>query len=251
MQSVQGLTPNYVFVIPSFLKTRGHVGDRITGEKIHGFILKCSFEFDSFVSSSLIVMYSKCEKVEDARKVFDGMTVKDTGAANEALGLVETMKLMGLKPNVKGDQGMVFEIFRLMIADGVEPDVKFRNKEAFDTFKQMLSHGCCPTSATISTLLPACATAARVRRGICLVGCQRRTPYVTWNSIIFGFVNHGYCEEAIELFNQMEKERAAKLDHLTFTAALTACSHVGDIELGQKLFKIMQEKYSIEPPLEH
>lgn len=45
------------------------------------------------------------------------------------------MKLMGLKPNVvtwnslisgflqKGDQGMVFEIFRLMIADGVEPDV--------------------------------------------------------------------------------------------------------------------------------
>ncbi|KAL5130167.1 Pentatricopeptide repeat-containing protein [Glycine soja] len=236
MQSVQGLTPNYVFVIPSFLKTRGHVGDRITGEKIHGFILKCSFEFDSFVSSSLIVMYSKCEKVEDARK----------GAANEALGLVETMKLMGLKPNVvtwnslisgflqKGDQGM-----------------KFRNKEAFDTFKQMLSHGCCPTSATISTLLPACATAARVRRGICLVGCQRRTPYVTWNSIIFGFVNHGYCEEAIELFNQMEKERAAKLDHLTFTAALTACSHVGDIELGQKLFKIMQEKYSIELPLEH
>ncbi|KAG4979677.1 hypothetical protein JHK84_033264 [Glycine max] len=169
-------------------------------------------------ATSLIVMYSKCEKVEDARK----------GAANEALGLVETMKLMGLKPNVK-----------------------FRNKEAFDTFKQMLSHGCCPTSATISTLLPACATAARVRRGICLVGCQRRTPYVTWNSIIFGFVNHGYCEEAIELFNQMEKERAAKLDHLTFTAALTACSHVGDIELGQKLFKIMQEKYSIEPPLEH
>ncbi|KAL2592193.1 hypothetical protein AAZV13_12G054900 [Glycine max] len=90
-----------------------------------------------------------------------------------------------------------------------------------------------------------------LKRGICLVGCQRRTPYVTWNSIIFGFVNHGYCEEAIELFNQMEKERAAKLDHLTFTAALTACSHVGDIELGQKLFKIMQEKYSIEPPLEH
>lgn len=100
------------------------------------------------MSSSLIVMYSKCEKVEDARKVFDGMTVKDTvalnavvagyvqqGAANEALGLVESMKLMGLKPNVvtwnslisgflqKGDQGMVFEIFRLMIADGVEPDV--------------------------------------------------------------------------------------------------------------------------------
>ena len=323
MQAVQGLTPNYVFVIPSVLKACGHVGDRITGEKIHGFILKCSFELDSFVSSSLIVMYSKCAKVEDARKVFDGMTVKDTvalnavvagyvqqGAANEALGLVESMKLMGLKPNVvtwnslisgfsqKGDQGRVSEIFRLMIADGVEPDVvswtsvisgfvqNFRNKEAFDTFKQMLSHGFHPTSATISALLPACATAARVSvgreiHGYALVTGVEGDIYVrsalvdmyakcgfisearnlfsrmpekntvTWNSIIFGFANHGYCEEAIELFNQMEKEGVAKLDHLTFTAALTACSHVGDFELGQRLFKIMQEKYSIEPRLEH
>lgn len=323
MRTMQGLTPNYVFVIPSVLKACGHVGDRITGEKIHGFILKCSFELDSFVVSSLIVMYSKCAKVEDARKVFDGMTLKDTvalnavvagyvqqGAANEALGLVESMKLMGLKPNVvtwnslisgfsqKGDQGMVSEIFRLMIVDGLEPDVvswtsvlsgfvqNFRNKEAFDTFKQMLSHGFCPTSATISTLLPACATAARVRigkeiHGYALVTGVEGDIYVrsalvdmyakcgfisearrlfsrmpekntvTWNSIIFGFANHGFCEEAIELFNQMEKEGEAKLDHLTFTAVLTACSHVGDIELGQKLFKIMQENYDIEPRLEH
>ncbi|KAL2328776.1 hypothetical protein Fmac_022203 [Flemingia macrophylla] len=323
MRTVQGLTPNSAFVIPSVLKACGHVGDQITGEKIHGFILKCSFELDSFVSSSLIVMYSKCSKLDDARKVFDGMSVKDTvalnavvagyvqqGAANEALGLVESVKLMGLKPNVvtwnslisgfsqKGDQGMVSEIFRLMLADGLEPDVvswtsvisgyvqNFRNKEAFDTFKQVLSHGFCPTSATISTLLPACATAARVRigreiHGYALVTGVEEDIYVrsalvdmyakcgfiseatslfsrmaekntvTWNSIIFGFANHGYCQEAIELFNQMEKEGSAKLDHLTFTAALTACSHDGDIELGQRLFKIMHEKYGIEPRLEH
>ncbi|ESW04036.1 hypothetical protein PHAVU_011G062000 [Phaseolus vulgaris] len=323
MQAVQGLTPNYVFVIPSVLKACGHVGDRITGEKMHGLILKCSFELDSFVSSALIVMYSKCAKVEDARKVFDGMVVKDTvslnavvtgyvqqGAANEALSLVESMKLMGLKSNVvtwnslisgfsqKGDQGMVSEIFRSMIADGLEPDVvswtsvisglvqNFRNNEAFDAFKQMLSHGFCPTSATISTLLPACATAARVKigreiHGYALVTGVEGDIYVrsalvdmyakcgfiseaknlfsrmaekntvTWNSIIFGFANHGYCKEAIELFNQMEKEGVAKLGHLTFTAALTACSHVGDIELGQSLFKTMHEKHGIEPRLEH
>lgn len=255
--------------------------------------------------------------------VFDGMAVKDLvalnavvsgyaqqGLPNEAMGLVESMKLMGLKPNVvtwnalisgfaqKGDKAMVYAIFRLMIEDGVEPDVvswtsvisgfvqNFRNDEAFDTFKQMLRHGFCPTSATISALLPACATAARVRVGkeihgyALVIGVEEdvyvrsalvdmyakcgfiseaRTLFhkipekntVAWNSIIFGYANHGYCEEAIELFNQMEMEGAAKLDHLTFTAALTACSHAGDIELGQRMFRIMQEKYCIEPRLEH
>lgn len=275
------------------------------------------------MSSALIVMYSKCARVEDARKVFDGMAVKDLvalnavvsgyaqqGLPNEAMGLVESMKLMGLKPNVvtwnalisgfaqKGDKAMVYAIFRLMIEDGVEPDVvswtsvisgfvqNFRNDEAFDTFKQMLRHGFCPTSATISALLPACATAARVRVGkeihgyALVIGVEEdvyvrsalvdmyakcgfiseaRTLFhkipekntVAWNSIIFGYANHGYCEEALELFNQMEMEGAAKLDHLTFTAALTACSHAGDIELGQRMFRIMQEKYCIEPRLEH
>ncbi|CAK8576091.1 unnamed protein product [Lathyrus sativus] len=323
MQTVPGSKPNSVFVIPSVLKACGQIGYRIYGEQIHGLILKCSFEIDAFVSSALIVMYSNCAKVEDARKVFDGMDMKDLvslnavvsgyaqqGLPNEALGLVENMKLMGVNPNVvtwnalifgfaqKCNRAMVSQIFRLMIEDGVEPDVvswtsvvsgfvqNFRNEEAFDMFKQMLHHGFCPTSATISALLPACATAARVRFGkeihgyALVIGVEEdvyvrsalvdmyakcgfiseaRTLFykipekntVTMNSMIFGYANHGYCEEAIELFNRMEMEGVTKLDHLTFTAALTVCSHIGDIELGQRLFKIMQEKYCIQPRLEH
>ncbi|KAJ6424911.1 hypothetical protein OIU84_025646 [Salix udensis] len=68
-------------------------------------------------------------------------------------------------------------MFELMVSNGVEPDViswtsvisglvqNFRNEAAFDTFKQMLGRGFLPTSATISTVLAACATVANVRRG--------------------------------------------------------------------------------------
>ncbi|XP_015874009.1 pentatricopeptide repeat-containing protein At5g59600 [Ziziphus jujuba] len=162
----------------------------------------------------------------------------------------------------------------------------FRNHEAFDTFKKMLNHGFRPTSATISSLLPACAAAANVRRGkeihgyalvigveddvfvrSALVDMYTKCGFiyegktlfcrmsekntVTWNSMIFGYANHGYCNEAIELFNLMRKEDEKKLDHLTFTAVLTACSHAGMIELGQSLFQLMQETYRIIPRLEH
>ncbi|KAF7824689.1 pentatricopeptide repeat-containing protein [Senna tora] len=318
----EGLKPN-VFVIPSILKACGHLCNLRTGEKIHGIILKCSFQLDAFVSSALIDMYSKCTRIEKARRVFDEMLVKDLvsvnaivsgyaqqGLAKDALMVVESMRALGIKPNVvtwnslisgfsqKGDPAMGSKLFKMMIADGVQPDViswtsvisglvqNFRCEEAFDVFKQMLDDGFCPTSATISTLLPACASAAKVRRGrelhsyALVIGVgediyvrsamvdmyskcgfiyEARTIFhqmpvkntVTFNSMIFGYANHGYCDEAIELFRVMEKESRGKLDHLTFTAVLTACCHAGDIELGQSLFKIMQERYKIEPRLEH
>ncbi|KAF3501541.1 hypothetical protein F2Q69_00044200 [Brassica cretica] len=73
---------------------------------------------------------------------------------------------------------------------------------------------------------------------------------VTFNSMIFCYANHGLSEKAVELFEQMEAT-GERLDHLTFTAILTACSHGGLTDLGQKLFLLMQNKYRIEPRLEH
>uniref|UniRef100_A0A2C9WDT3 Pentatricopeptide repeat-containing protein n=4 Tax=Manihot esculenta TaxID=3983 RepID=A0A2C9WDT3_MANES len=150
----------------------------------------------------------------------------------------------------------------------------------------MLQHGLYPSSATISSLLSACATMANVRLGrkvhgyavvigveediyvrSALVDMYAKCGFIsearvvfykmpekntaTWNSMIFAYANHGYCNEAIELFNQMEKAEENKLDHLSFTAVLTACSHAGRIALGHSLLLLMQEKYKIVPRLEH
>lgn len=318
---IKGVRPNE-FVIPSILKACGHLSNLRTGEKIHAIILKCSFESDAFVSSALIDMYSKCGPIEKARKVFDSMVEKDLvalnalvsgcaqhGIAQEAMKLVETMQMLGLKPNLvtwntliagfsqEGDERMVCELFQLMHENGVDPDVvswtsvvsglvqTFHNDKALGTFKQMLSHGFRPSSATISSILPACANVADLKHGKeihgyalvtgveedvyvrsalvdmyskCGLISEARTLFytmserntVTWNSMIFGYTNHGYCREAIELFYQMENQ-GQKLDHLTFTAALTACSHAGTIQLGHTLFCSMQEKYGIKPRLEH
>ncbi|GKA17967.1 retrotransposon protein, putative, ty1-copia subclass [Tanacetum coccineum] len=73
---------------------------------------------------------------------------------------------------------------------------------------------------------------------------------ITWNSMIFGLANHGHCSEAIDLFNQMVDEKI-ELDHVSFTAVLTACSQSGMINFGKNLFLIMQENYRIQPRLEH
>lgn len=318
----EGVKPNN-YVLPSALKACGHLVEWRRGHEIHCLILRSSFEWDVYVNSALIDMYSKCEFVGKARKVFDNMIETDVVALNsvvagyvhiglvkEALSLVENVKGMGLRPNVvtwntliagfsqAGDSLMVDELFQVMRVNRIEPDVvswtsiisgfvkNFRNNEAFVTFRKMLDSGCFPNTNTISSLLSACANVANVTwgkeiHGFALMvgfeqdiyvqsalidmyakcGCifqasalfqkmsKRNTP--TWNSMIFGYANHGYCIEAIELFKRMETEEAEKLDHLSVTAVLTACSHGGMMELGRNLFESMQEKYEIKPRLEH
>jgi len=319
---VEGVRPDN-YVLPSALKACGHLSEWRRGKEIHVLILRCSFEYDVFVSSALIDMYSKCGFVGKARNVFDGMIEKDlialnatvagyvqAGLVKDALGLVDNVQLMGLRPNLvtwntliagfsrAGDATMVDDLFQLMRVNGIEPDVvswtsvisglvqNFQNGEAFITFKKMMGSGCYPTTNTISSLLSACANVANVKHGkeihgfalmvglehdiyvrsalidmYAKCGClfqastlfqkmpKRNTP--TWNSMIFGYANHGYCDEAIEHFKRMEIEDREKLNHLTFTAALTACSHGAKLELGRNLLKLMQENYRISPRLEH
>ncbi|MCD7472012.1 hypothetical protein HAX54_012834 [Datura stramonium] len=113
------------------------------------------FEFDSYVVSAFIDMYSKCGEVEKAKK----------GIVKEALNLVEEMKVQGMKPNVvtyntliagfsqEEYRATVCKVVELMHNDGLELDVvswtsvvsdllqSFHDKEAFDTFKRMLDDG--------------------------------------------------------------------------------------------------------------
>lgn len=197
--------------------------------------------------------------------------------ANDEVMIAQLFRFMqdaGVKPDVVSWTSIISGFVK-----------NFRNNEAFGSFRKMLDLGLCPSSATISSILPACATVADLTRGKEIHGyavvigvgedifvcsalidmyakCglihEAKTLFdhmperntVTQNSMIFSYANHGYSIEGIELFIQMVKD-GKKPDHITFTAILTACCQGGMIGLGEHLFAFMQEKYGIQPRLEH
>ncbi|KAK8694041.1 hypothetical protein V6N13_071605 [Hibiscus sabdariffa] len=74
--------------------------------------------------------------------------------------------------------------------------------------------------------------------------------HVSWSSMIAAYGFHGRGVEAVELFEQMEKEGLEPND-VTFLSLLYACSHCGLKDKGLDFFNLMTEKYGIKPGVHH
>lgn len=73
---------------------------------------------------------------------------------------------------------------------------------------------------------------------------------VSWNMIIVGFALNGNPQEALEYFHLMQED-GFEPDGVSFTGALSACSHTGMVDEGLKLFEMMKAVYRISPRIEH
>eukprot|EP00250_Pteridium_aquilinum_P011323 c19991_g1_i1 orf=1138-2229(+) len=56
---------------------------------------------------------------------------------------------------------------------------------------------------------------------------------IAWTVMITGFVEHGYAEEALDYFQQMQME-GVFLDDVAFVSALQACGTIGAIDRGRE-----------------
>ncbi|KAK7290593.1 hypothetical protein RIF29_05125 [Crotalaria pallida] len=100
---VDNVRPNE-FTVVSLVRACTEMGGLKLGRRIHNYALSNGFQIGPFLGTALIDMYSKCGSLDDARKVFDKMKVKNLatwnamitslgvhGLRNEALALFEEM----------------------------------------------------------------------------------------------------------------------------------------------------------------
>lgn len=72
----------------------------------------------------------------------------------------------------------------------------------------------------------------------------------SWTVMISSLADNGNGEEAISLFSRME-EAGLQLDSKSFSAVLSACSHMGLVSEGQDYFDKMVKVHNIRPTMEH
>lgn len=220
---------------------------------MHAQIVKLGFMSDLCVGNSLMNMYAASGDMALCRKVFDEMPVrdvvswtvlitgfKDFGRFDDALIVFERMKSEGVMPN------QVTAVNALAACAGLE---------AFDIgvwIHEYVKRREWELDVILGTsLIIMYGRCGRIEEGLRVFEEMSEKNVMTWNAVIRGLALSKNGEQALRWFSRMEDEGIQR-DHATFTAVLSACVHLGNVDMGSHIFSsLVDGKYGIQPSLEH
>ncbi|XP_047334875.1 pentatricopeptide repeat-containing protein At5g43790 [Impatiens glandulifera] len=250
------------YTYPSLFKACGSLFCLSHGRSLHAHVFKfLDPPYDRFIQTSLVDFYSRCGRVDNARKVFDRITQPDLVTWNSMLSAY-TRKYS----SIDSDANCSLEVLVL--------------------FKEMQISHVMPNELTLVALITACANLGLLSQGIWahgyvlkqkldlnrFVGTSLIDMYVScgclylarqlfdrlperdtfcYNTMIKGLAIHGYGHQALDLFEEMELDEELSPDEATIVVIITACSHSGLTDKGCEIFDSMMEIHGIEPRLEH
>lgn len=256
------------------------------GKQIHAHIIRNEFETFGPVKNALISMYSKCGGIKAAQNILGRSRISDLSIIAFTALLDGYLKLGDLKPARKIFDSMIDRdvvAWTAMIVGYVQNGY---NDEALNLFKLMIEEGPKPNSYTLAAILCLISSlgslnhgkqihASTIRTGELsspsvgnslvtmyskagsITGAKRvfnsiqwKRDTVSWTSMIVGLSQHGYGEEAIEIFEKM-LDLNIKPDHITYVGVLSACTHVGLVEKGERYYDLMQNLHHIKPTPSH
>lgn len=283
--TLSGVNPNHITFVSLLSGCADFPSESSSfGSLIHGLVCKLGLDKNNVkVGTALAEMYAKFGRMDLANIVFDGMRMKNSISWNTMIygymrnGDIESaVKLFDEMP-VRDTISWTALVNGFVKRGYVE--------EALECFREMQMSGVELDYVAIIAVLAACADIGTLGLGLwvhrfvlkqdfkdnirvsnslidvysrcgCIEfarqvfqGMQKRT-LVSWNSVIVGLAVNGFAEEALEHFNLMQEE-GFKPDGVSFTGALSACSHAGLIDNGLQYFDIMQKAYRISPRIEH
>ncbi|OAY84954.1 Pentatricopeptide repeat-containing protein, chloroplastic [Ananas comosus] len=240
------------FTLPFALRACRDLNSIRWGMEIHHLVYKSGLHSDVFVSAAVVDMYAKCGCIEDARKVFDRMPLRDMvawtvmiagyaecGNPEESLILFDKMEEEGIVPDKVTMVAAVFACAKLgaMHKARLIRDYISRMKFSLNVF----------LGTAMIDMYAKCGSVDDARE---IFDEMRERNVITWSSMISAYGIHGRGKEALELFTKMLQSRVQP-NEITFVSLLSACSHAGLVDEGRKYFHMMKRDYLIQPDVKH
>ncbi|XP_022775233.1 pentatricopeptide repeat-containing protein At3g50420 isoform X2 [Durio zibethinus] len=226
--------------------------------QLHAFLLtisSTSLHFPSpFVHNNLVSMYSRCNSLVDAKKVFDktpsrnvvsynaliSAYSRDPNHANLAFRLIPKMGFECLRPN-----GATFTSL-LQAASLVEDKLIGSLLHALVVKYGFLGDVCVQTS-----LLGMYSNCGDLESANEVFGCIDDKDVVAWNSTIFGNLRNDKIKEGLNLFFDMLKCGVFPTS-FTYSMVLNACGRMGNYGCGKVIHaQVVVSNIVVDLPLQN
>ncbi|CBI39605.3 unnamed protein product, partial [Vitis vinifera] len=194
------------FVLPSVLSACANLGALDQGRWIHTYAKRNSIQLDGVLGTSLVDMYAKCGRIDLAWEVFEKMSNKEVSSWNAMIG--------GLA-------------------------MHGRAEDAIDLFSKMDIN---PNEITFVGVLNACAHGGLVQKGLTIFNSMRKEygvePQIEHYGCIVDLLGRaGLLTEAEKVVSSIPTEPTPAV----WGALLGACRKHGNVELGERVGKILLE----------
>ncbi|AES80239.1 PPR containing plant-like protein [Medicago truncatula] len=235
---------------------------------------KVGFRPNYFVKTALLDMHAKCGNLEAAHKIFEQLGVYKYRSSVPWNAMISAYARVGDLPSAKHLFDKMPQrdtvSWNSMIAGYTQNGESFK---AIKLFEEMISSEDSrkPDEVTMVSVFSACGHLGELGLGNWAVSILKvnhiqisisvynslinmysrcgsmqdavlifqemaTRDLVSYNTLISGFAEHGHGMESIELLSKM-KEDGIEPDRITYIAILTACSHAGLLDEGQRLFE--------------
>ncbi|MQL76094.1 hypothetical protein Taro_008487 [Colocasia esculenta] len=218
------------------LKACGSERDDVAGKQLHCCCVKRGHGVHVSVATSLVDMYMKCGSVEDGRRAFDWMPVRNV--------VSWTSLFTGYSQN--GQQDIVLDLFYQMRAEGINPNAHiFTSLLTASAAEQALDRGlrvhgqlikfgfqhATPVCNSVISMYSKCGFTGHAKT---VFDKMAERDAVSWNAMVAGLVQNGFDLEALALFHQM-RVGGTKLTQLSFGTVMKACANLGELGFACQL----------------
>ncbi|KAI9073272.1 hypothetical protein K1719_044758 [Acacia pycnantha] len=246
-----GLVPDdYTF--STLLKACGRVKASEEGKQVHCLAIKLGVNDNVYVRPTFINMYTACNDIDSARRVFDKISepcvvtynalitsYARNSQPNEALALFRELQERGLKPT---DVTMLVALSSCALLGALDLGKwihEYIKKNGFDQYVKVNT-----------ALIDMYAKCGSLDDAVSVFENMPVRDTQAWSAMIVAYATHGHGFKALSMLEEMDKVKVQP-DEITFLGILYACSHNGLVEKGYEYYRRMIHKYGIVPSIKH
>ncbi|KAI4354673.1 hypothetical protein L6164_003520 [Bauhinia variegata] len=222
------------------------------GKELHAYALKHWFLPNVSLTSSLMVIYSKCGILEYSTKLFNGMERRnvilwtsmidsyvENGYPYEALDVIRSMQLSKHRPDSVAMARMLSVCSELKLL-----------KLGKEIHGQVLKRDFTSVHFVSAELINMYGTCGAVNKAKLSFDAVPVKGSMTWTALIKAYGHNQLSQDAIGHFHQM-RSKGFSPNHFTFKEVLSICERAGFVDDACRIFSLMSGKYKVKPSKEH